>query len=75
MRLNIGEAITGKLESAKKGDVLRIRLDEKIAESRSDDLIPALITVHPRHRVVAFGEICEPVHQLDLLVHRKSQRE
>ena len=56
-------------------DVARIRLDEQIADPRAQNLIRAVITVYPRHGVVAFGEIGDLVKHLDLLVLRQRNRD
>src|SRR5262249_21254175 len=71
----VSQAIPGVLEGAKIGDVPRIRPREQVTNPRSHKLIRALVSAHPRQRVIAFGEITESVKHLDLLVLRQCDRD
>jgi hypothetical protein len=54
------------------GDILLVCGNEQVSEARADDLCGHGKAVHPRHRVVAFGQIPVLVEELDLLVDRQT---
>src|SRR2546425_12609042 len=75
MRFGVRQVEPGAPEGAEMGDVPRIRPDEQIADPRAHDLTRGLVTVHPRHRVVALGEVSIFEEHLDLLVFRQVDRD
>src|SRR5262249_28208120 len=75
MSFNISHAVTGALEGAKLGDILRFGPDKQIADPRPQNLIRAVVTVHPRHRVVAFGQVSEFEEHLDLVIFGQRDRD
>src|SRR5215475_4139401 len=62
-------------EGAKIFDVLRVRSDHQIADPRAYYLIRGFVTIHPRHGVVAFGEVAVFQGHLDLLVFGQVNRD
>src|SRR5262249_9690432 len=73
-RFGVSQIETRTAEVAKMIYVMRIRLGEQFADRRANDLIRGLVTIHPRHRVVAFGEISVFENHLDLLVFGQFDR-
>src|SRR5262249_38646875 len=75
VRFNVGQTITGLSESVKKSDVLRIRLDEQIAQPCTHNLTRVVVAVHSCHRVVAFSEIRGFKEHFDLLAVGRRDRD
>ena len=65
------KTVTRVTYGVKRGNVLRIRRDEQITEPCTGDLIGFVVTVHSRHRVVAFGKVGVLEEHLDLLSRRQ----
>jgi hypothetical protein len=71
IRQRLAQSIAAADECHQEFQVARIRFRQHVPQPRSDQPRRRLLAVHPRHRVIAFGEVSVLVKKLDLLLLRQ----